>query len=216
MSYLVEQYEDVVHEVAQIIADETEHYTQFHRGLHSVSATKIREAAKKVVEYMRNEPSSECIYKVGDRIVVVMDCNAYGERIYMNDGKEFTITKIETPMERFGNVFNFDYVLTCDDSEWFRDCDVNLVVSPETETVVHQKKDSDTTYLFFKESGKWKYEGRGWFPKTWEVDRETIMAANGGRMPGIMSEGADYVIVVIPDEDSEAEFAYPRMIKPTR
>ncbi len=76
----------------------------------------------------------------------------------------------------------------------------------------------DCTYLFFKPSGKWKYEGRGRFPRPqhdgWhEIDRAEIMRENGG-MPGIMGDGADYIIVVIPDDDCDVRSAYPRMLRP--
>lgn len=72
----------------------------------------------------------------------------------------------------------------------------------------------DTTYLYFKPSGKWKYEGRGVFPSTFEVDRGTIMGANDGKMPGISSNGQDYIIVVLPDDDCSSPYAYPRMLHP--
>jgi hypothetical protein len=71
----------------------------------------------------------------------------------------------------------------------------------------------DCTYLYFKPGGKWKYAGRGVFPHTLEVDREAIKHANGGKMPGISSGGEDYIIVLVPDEDSAAAFAYPRMLR---
>lgn len=214
----MEYYSDKVHEVAQIIADETEHYTQFHRGLDSVSATKIREAAKKVVEYMKQEKEmAPCKFKVGDTVRPVKNRDAWGgnvsDCIYMED---FKITKIRTPQEHFDDNnkedYDFDYVVLGSSYHWFRDDDLELVEKVKEEI----QKDSDTTYLFFKESGKWKYEGRGFFPNTWDVCRETIMEANGGQMPGISSRGDDYVIVVIPDDDCEAQYCYPRMIKPTR
>lgn len=71
----------------------------------------------------------------------------------------------------------------------------------------------DCSFYYFKPGGKWKYEGRGVFPHTLEVDREAIRNANGGKMPGISSGGEDYVIVVIPDDDSAAAYAYPRMLR---
>jgi hypothetical protein len=71
----------------------------------------------------------------------------------------------------------------------------------------------DCTFLYFKPGGKWKYAGRGHFPHTLEVDREAIKQANGGNMPGISSGGEDYVIVLVPDEDSAAAYAYPRMLR---
>lgn len=76
----------------------------------------------------------------------------------------------------------------------------------------------DCAYLYFKPGGKWKYGGRGRFPRPqhdgWhEVDRDEIIRENGG-MPGIVSRGADYVVIVMPDEACDVRSAYPRMLKP--
>ncbi|MDR5008262.1 hypothetical protein RGK87_04470 [Agrobacterium fabacearum] len=40
-------------------------------------------------------------------------------------------------------------------------------------------RQEDCTYLYFKESGKWKYEGRGFFPTAdvFTIQREHIVAA---------------------------------------
>ena len=73
----------------------------------------------------------------------------------------------------------------------------------------------DCTFLYFKPLGKWKYEGRGIFPRDFEVNHNTIAAANGGQMPGINSDGKHMTVVVIPDENCEAPYAYPRMIQNT-
>lgn len=73
---------------------------------------------------------------------------------------------------------------------------------------------ADCTFLYFKPGGKWKYDGRGVFPdNVLEIDREAIKRANGGKMPGIASVGEDYVIVLVPDDDSAAAYAYPRMLR---
>lgn len=69
---------------------------------------------------------------------------------------------------------------------------------------------TDCTFLYFKPSGKWKYGGRGVFPRG-EVTQETIKAENNG-MPGITSDGSGYVLIVIPDENCLASFAYPRLL----
>lgn len=79
------------------------------------------------------------------------------------------------------------------------------------------KKD-DCTFLYFKPSGKWKYEGRGRFPSApdegWhEVGRDEIIRENGA-MPGITTRGPDLVIVVLPDESCQVRSAYPRMLMP--
>lgn len=76
------------------------------------------------------------------------------------------------------------------------------------------KDQNDCTYLYFKSSGKWKYSGRGRFPfPSPEVDRSAIKRCNDGVMPGIMGDALDMVVIVVPDEDSAAAFAYPRMLK---
>lgn len=78
--------------------------------------------------------------------------------------------------------------------------------------------DTDCTYLYFKPGGKWKYEGRGRFPRQqqtgWrEIDRDEVIRENGG-MPGISSRANDLVVVIIPDEDCDVQTAYPRMLHP--
>lgn len=77
---------------------------------------------------------------------------------------------------------------------------------------------ADCTYLYFKPGGKWKYDGRGLFPRPqtdgWhEIDRDEIIRENGG-MPGIVTRASDYVVIVIPDEACDVRSAYPRMLKP--
>lgn len=80
----------------------------------------------------------------------------------------------------------------------------------------------DCTYLYFKPSGKWKYDGRGRFPRNpnpngglYDVDRDAIIRENGS-MPGLAQSyrADDLVVVVIPDEDCDCKMAYPRMLKP--
>lgn len=76
----------------------------------------------------------------------------------------------------------------------------------------------DCTYVYFKPSGKWKYDGRGRFPRPqddgWhDVNRDEVMRENGG-MPGISSRGSDLVVVIIPDDECNVRSAYPRMLKP--
>lgn len=77
----------------------------------------------------------------------------------------------------------------------------------------------DCTYLYFNPSGKWKYEGRGRFPRPqidgWhDVNRAEIIRENDG-MPGITSSGEDYVIIIVPDENCNVRSSYPRMLQPT-
>ena len=86
------------------------------------------------------------------------------------------------------------------------------------------KMSNDCTYLYFKPrndgSGKYGYEGRGVFPpypgSGWqEIDRDAIMSANGGAMPGVTGRAEGLTIIIIPDESCTHPFAYPRMLPPT-
>lgn len=78
----------------------------------------------------------------------------------------------------------------------------------------------DCTFLYFKPSGKWMYDGRGVFPpnpigRGWTpVDRDAIKKANGGELPGVWT-GDGLIIVVIPDEDCHHAHAFPRMLIPS-
>lgn len=78
---------------------------------------------------------------------------------------------------------------------------------------------ADCTFLYFKPGGKWKYDGRGLFPRPkddgWhDVCRAEIMRENGG-MPGLADgyDAKDLTIIVIPDEGCDVPTAFPRMIK---
>lgn len=76
----------------------------------------------------------------------------------------------------------------------------------------------DCSFLYFKPSGKWKYDGRGRFPRPtstgWhDVNRDEVIRENGS-MPGITSRAADLVVVIIPDDECNVSSAYPRMLKP--
>ena len=72
----------------------------------------------------------------------------------------------------------------------------------------------DCTYLYFKPSGKYYAEGIGQFPNTGEtINRKVIMDWNDNKMPGIIGEAKEFVIVVIPYYTCESQYAYPRMIK---
>jgi hypothetical protein len=69
----------------------------------------------------------------------------------------------------------------------------------------------DCRFYYFKASGKWGYEGKGWFPHG-EVIHETINLLNGG-MPGISSDGMHMTILVIPEDWCKSPEAYPRLLK---
>lgn len=78
---------------------------------------------------------------------------------------------------------------------------------------------NDCEYYYFKAGGKWKYHGKGRFPRPqndedWGVvERDEIIRENGS-MPGITTRGSDYVIIVIPTDECDVRTAYPRMLKP--
>lgn len=75
----------------------------------------------------------------------------------------------------------------------------------------------DCLFMYFKPSGKYYAEGVGQFPNvSGEIDRQIIKDWNDGRLPGIMGEAKEFVIIVIPQPDCESSVAYPRMIKETR
>lgn len=75
----------------------------------------------------------------------------------------------------------------------------------------------DCTFLYFKPGGKWKYEGRGVFPRPvdpgyFDMSREAIIRQNGS-MPGINGNALDLTVVVVPDESCDCVLAWPRMLK---
>jgi hypothetical protein len=76
----------------------------------------------------------------------------------------------------------------------------------------------DCDFMYFKPSGKWKYDGAGRFPRPvtdgWhEVDRDEIIRENGS-MPGISGRAADLVVIVTPRDNCDVRSAYPRMLHP--
>lgn len=73
----------------------------------------------------------------------------------------------------------------------------------------------DCTFLYFKPTGKWRYDGRGTFPHRegyYEITHDLIFEENNG-MPGISHDGKDLTVIVIPDDDCKSTAAFPRMIK---
>lgn len=72
-------------------------------------------------------------------------------------------------------------------------------------------------FLCFKKSGKWYSSGRGFVTESlYEVfntdeRRLQILADNDGIFPGLSTQGADFIWVVIPDEDAPG---YPLLLKP--
>lgn len=66
----------------------------------------------------------------------------------------------------------------------------------------------NATFHSFKKSGKWYASGRGIWPpamnKTFgnRERRELIASANNNAFPGISSKGSEFILVVIPDDDT--------------
>jgi len=79
--------------------------------------------------------------------------------------------------------------------------------------------DIDCDFYYFNQSGKWKYEGEGRFPRQQEkdvlrrIDRHEIIRENGS-MPGIITRGESYTILVIPRPNCTIDDAWPRMLFP--
>lgn len=87
--------------------------------------------------------------------------------------------------------------------------------SPDCALREHFAPVIDTDFYYFKPSGKWKYEGKGCWPD-FGVDgwcHEDIARANGGKMPGIIGDGFEFVVVCIPRESCEHRTAFPRIIR---
>jgi hypothetical protein len=67
-------------------------------------------------------------------------------------------------------------------------------------------------YLYFKPSGKYAYEGEGEeIPRAlWgsRVTHDLLKEINGGKMPGIESDGKGYFVVVLDDG------SWPRLVYP--
>lgn len=64
-------------------------------------------------------------------------------------------------------------------------------------------------YYYFRSGGKWKYHGVGvGIPIDGKpLTHDKIKELNGGKMPGIISEGKSYMVVVI-DPDSFPRFVH--------
>lgn len=85
---------------------------------------------------------------------------------------------------------------------------------------------NNATFYCFKRSGKWYTTERGNVPKgVFEPylhegpdspasvnTRRKLLAANGGKMPGLSGKGEEFAVVVILDED--VDFGYPIHLNP--
>jgi hypothetical protein len=77
---------------------------------------------------------------------------------------------------------------------------------------------ANCTFHYFKPRGKWYTTERGVFPPSEphsynDIRRETIMSANGGKMPGLMTTASNFIVIVIPDDDCDDPQAFPRLLK---
>lgn len=82
------------------------------------------------------------------------------------------------------------------------------------------KKDSlivtepqEAMFYYFKRSGKYYTDGKGFIPATNEVwSREQLLHVNEGNMPGLNGAGLGFRIVVIPE--AEAVYGWPQIKEP--
>jgi hypothetical protein len=71
----------------------------------------------------------------------------------------------------------------------------------------------EAMFYYFKRSGKYYSEGRGYIPATNDVwSRSELLAFNDFKMPGLGGPGDSFRIVVIPDD--RAEFGWPQIKEP--
>jgi len=84
---------------------------------------------------------------------------------------------------------------------------------------IFNKKDSlfvterqKAMFYYFKASGKYYTEGKGEVPLINAVwTREELLVANGFKMPGLSTDGADLRIVVIPE--IETVYGWPQILE---
>lgn len=89
--------------------------------------------------------------------------------------------------------------------------------NPLDDLPTREERRPKATYLYFKPTGKWKYEG---FGATIPVDgiavtHERLLELNDGHMPGISSLGYEYTIVVI-DPSSQPRMIPAKGVFPTK
>lgn len=59
----------------------------------------------------------------------------------------------------------------------------------------------NANFHYFKSSGKYYTDARGKVPDSFATwSREELIACNEGLMPGLMTEGNSFIVVVIPDD----------------
>lgn len=79
--------------------------------------------------------------------------------------------------------------------------------------------EANATFHSFKLSGKWYATGRGYLsPEVFRIfnthgQRVRIVQDNGCKYPGLSGEGAEFIFVVIGDED--LDHGYPLLLNVT-
>ena len=73
----------------------------------------------------------------------------------------------------------------------------------------------DCQFVYFKPSGKFYASGTGQFPNQYcaTMTREIIRQWSAGKMPGLVGEAKEFVIIVLPSDECKSDYAFPRMIK---
>lgn len=89
------------------------------------------------------------------------------------------------------------------------------MTTPTTDALPARKHNA--IFHAFRQSGKWYSSSPGYLspivyePHTLEARRRQILRDNGGRYPGLIGCGSEFIYVVIPDET--VEFGFPLMLK---
>lgn len=120
-----------------------------------------------------------------------------------NKVRDMSIVDIEEIFPGFYNKLN-----SSDESDKIRE-----LVEGES-SIAPEDSSGDCTFLYFTGNGKWKYEGRGVFPKgvfPFDIGKNEIMAENGWGFPGIEGSGEGLILIMVPDEDCDSIYAHPLM-----
>lgn len=65
-------------------------------------------------------------------------------------------------------------------------------------------------FYYFKESGKYYSDGKGLVPAINDIwTRKELLEVNGGKMPGLSTNGSDLRIVIIPEP--KTVFGWPQI-----
>jgi len=98
-----------------------------------------------------------------------------------------------------------------------------MITPTQHQVYMHPVPKNDCMYLYFDLNGRWDLEGHGWFPRTegkrgrpQAPNRQTIMEANNGALPGLV-KGAmahNLCIIVMPYDCCDQSATYPWMLHP--